>query len=173
MWPVQELLSHSRSAQFYFCMDQKKKACQHDADPATRGLWVVLWSEGKGNCRAYHLQPVLWPRASNAQLPESAQAGLAGLLFWVPGFWSLVLETGPGELLWLDHFLRKWLRLPSSGKLHPWVPLGLVGSRNNTPNGCLWSRDLEGLLQSLWLGQCLGFNYLRLLCYSTYRQYFL
>lgn len=129
MWPVQELLSHSWSAQFYFCMDQKKRACQHYADPATHGLWVVLWSEGKGNCKAYHLSTWAVTQGQQSILSSRSLLRLAwsGLLFWVPGFWGLVLETGPGELLWLDHFLRKWLRPWALGSFIPEFSWGWWG----------------------------------------------
>lgn len=133
MWPVQELLSRSRSAQFYFCMDQKKKACQQDADPATRGLWVVLWSEGKGNCRAYHLPPGLWPRASSAQLLESAQADLVGQDCCSGSqAWGPSVEDGTWRAAVLGPLPEEVTEAPGSGELHPRVPLGLVGSRNNT-----------------------------------------
>lgn len=158
MSPVQEPLSQSQSAQFYFWMQQRKKMCQHDADPATHGALGGCW--GLKGRELQWVGPVIFhlgcdpgPAMPNSRgLPRQA---CSAPLLWVPGFWVLVLETRLGSCCGCTPLPEEVTEAPGWGKLYPWVPLGLVGSRNNMQMAFFEARAWKAFKASDW--SMLGF----------------
>lgn len=125
------------------------------------GFGWVLGSEGRGTAvsRTCHLPPGLWPRASNAEFPRSAQAGLLSTAAVGPGF----LGPGVGDQAWgaavaVPHFLRKWLRPQAGESFIPEFPWGWWGVEII----CKWLslRPELGRPSKPLIGQCLVFKYL-------------